>query len=77
MANSDHLARLLEGVESWNDWMKSRLLNQDFTRPNLSGANLKEAHLSKASRATWMTRFRFNVETGVGRAAQCWQGHAG
>lgn len=42
--NPKHLAKLEEGVASWNQWRED---NQDV-RPNLIGANLKGANLSGA-----------------------------
>ena len=44
MSNPEHLAKLLEGVEAWNEWRK---VNTEV-RPDLNGADLKRANLSKA-----------------------------
>ena len=44
MANSEHLAKLREGIKAWNDW---RAQNQDI-RPDLRGANLGMAELGGA-----------------------------
>jgi hypothetical protein len=41
MSNPEHLKILKQGVEAWNKWREE---NPDF-RPNLSGADLREAHL--------------------------------
>jgi hypothetical protein len=45
MANDDHVARLNEGVDTWNAWRKE---NPDI-RPDLSGADLYETLLSWAN----------------------------
>jgi hypothetical protein len=44
VANSEHLAILKEGVETWNAWRR----DHDSIRPDLTGANLIEADLSNA-----------------------------
>src|SRR5579885_3573630 len=44
MANQDHLNKLREGVEAWNQW---RHTHPEIT-PDLSGATLTEAHLQRA-----------------------------
>jgi Pentapeptide repeats (8 copies) len=44
MANKEHLARLKQGVEAWNQWRRE---NPD-ARPDLSQANLGGAHLVEA-----------------------------
>jgi hypothetical protein len=44
MANEEHLGKLLEGVEAWNEWM---LKNPDL-HPDLQGANLSDAQLQGA-----------------------------
>jgi uncharacterized protein YjbI with pentapeptide repeats len=44
MANPDHLRKLKEGVESWNEWRKNNLT----VHPNLSGADLHQADFSGA-----------------------------
>jgi uncharacterized protein YjbI with pentapeptide repeats len=65
MANEEHLARLMRGVESWNRWRKSTpeiipdlskadLSNKNFseanfTQANFSGANFTRANLSGAN----------------------------
>jgi uncharacterized protein YjbI with pentapeptide repeats len=41
MANEEHVRRLMEGVDAWNDWRK---LNPDIV-VDLSGANLSGAKL--------------------------------
>jgi len=45
VANTEHLSKLKQGVESWNEW---RIANSSI-RPDLSGANLKGANLSSAN----------------------------
>jgi uncharacterized protein YjbI with pentapeptide repeats len=54
MANPEHLAKLKEGVEAWNQWRKTHPIVADFSeadlsRANLSDANLNEADLSRAN----------------------------
>ena len=44
MANPEHLAKLKEGVEAWNQWREQ---NPEI-QPDLSGADLREANLSEA-----------------------------
>lgn len=44
MANEEHLARLMQGVEAWNAWRKA---NPEL-RPNLRGTDLTAANLSHA-----------------------------
>lgn len=41
MANEEHLKRLDEGWEAWNDWRK----DNDFIIPDLAGADLNGAEL--------------------------------
>ena len=41
MANEEHLAKLKEGVEAWNEWRKK---NPDL-QPDLQGAHLSQAQL--------------------------------
>jgi len=45
MANDEHVAILKKGAAAWNKWRDE---NPDI-RPDLSGANLREAHLFKAN----------------------------
>jgi uncharacterized protein YjbI with pentapeptide repeats len=55
MANKEHLARLRQGVEAWNEWRAAnRDIRPDLSQANLSGANLSRADLSWAdlTRAT-------------------------
>jgi uncharacterized protein YjbI with pentapeptide repeats len=47
MANEEHLARLKQEVEAWNQW---RVANLKIT-PDLSDANLVKADLSKVNLA--------------------------
>ena len=60
MANSEHLAKIKEGVEAWDDWRKANteivpdlveadLSRADLKRADLSGANLHGANLSGAN----------------------------
>jgi uncharacterized protein YjbI with pentapeptide repeats len=49
MANSEHLAKLKEGVEAWNDWrMVNNKTTPDLREANLNGAFLTGAHLGEA-----------------------------
>jgi hypothetical protein len=54
MANEEHLARLKEGVEAWNQWraanpgIRPDLSEAQRARENLRGANLSGAHLDEA-----------------------------
>jgi hypothetical protein len=41
MANDDHIAQLMKGASAWNAWREE---NPDI-RPNLSVADLSNAHL--------------------------------
>lgn len=56
MANPEHLAKLKEGIEAWNEWRKensalkpdfsgANLAESDLRMANLKGADLKFAHL--------------------------------
>jgi Pentapeptide repeats (8 copies) len=45
MANEEHLARLCEGVEAWNQW---RAAHRDI-QPDLPGAHLQRAYLRRAN----------------------------
>jgi uncharacterized protein YjbI with pentapeptide repeats len=65
MANPNHLAKLAEGAESWNEWRAEnryapvdlsgahseteRLLDVDLAGANLSNANLRAADLTGAT----------------------------
>ncbi len=55
MANPEHLAKLKEGVDAWNQWRKQNLKvrpdlsEADLHGANLSGADLGEANLSRAT----------------------------
>jgi hypothetical protein len=55
MANSEHLAKLKEGVDSWNQWRRDKpkieldLSKANLGKANLSRANLLGADLSKTS----------------------------
>jgi uncharacterized protein YjbI with pentapeptide repeats len=54
MANEEHLAILLQGVDVWNVWREENpdvrpdLSQANLSRVNLSGANLNEVNLSRA-----------------------------
>jgi uncharacterized protein YjbI with pentapeptide repeats len=54
MANDDHIAQLMKGVDAWNAWRdefplrKGDLGGADLSRANLSGANLTRTNLSGA-----------------------------
>jgi len=50
MANPEHLAKLKEGVTSWNEWRENdRDVIPDLSEANLRGANLNEADLRDAN----------------------------
>ena len=50
MANPEHLARLKEGVEAWNEWRKDNTgIAVDLSRVDLPKADLRGADLSKAT----------------------------
>src|ERR1039458_10326925 len=49
MANSEHLAKILEGVRAWNDWRKANFkIAPDLREVHLSWADLSEANLRGA-----------------------------
>ena len=59
MANPEHLAKLMEGVEAWGQWRKqnpevepfltlANLDKADLREANLSGADLRQANLNSA-----------------------------
>ena len=49
MADEELLARLRQGIRSWNAWREeNRLVHVDLSRADLSGAKLSEANLSGA-----------------------------
>jgi hypothetical protein len=49
MANPEHLAKLKEGVEAWNQWRKeNRGINVDLSHAKLRGADLRRANLTAA-----------------------------
>src|SRR5262249_38832250 len=49
MANPEHLAKLKEGVEAWNEWRKLNTeVRPDFSEADLGGADLHSADLSHA-----------------------------
>ena len=48
MANPEHLAKIKEGVESWNEWrFQNESLEPDLRQANLSGAYLKGVVLNR------------------------------
>ncbi len=50
MANPEHLAKLKEGVEAWNQWRKqNRGVRPDLYEANFSGANLRGADLDRTN----------------------------
>jgi uncharacterized protein YjbI with pentapeptide repeats len=50
MSNPEHLAKLMEGVEPWNQWREQNsAVKVDLCEANLSGANLSQANLRVAS----------------------------
>jgi len=50
MANSEHLAKIMEGVEAWNDWRKANpKIIPDLGGTQLSETNLGQADLSRAN----------------------------
>ena len=49
MADQEHVIRLLEGVEGWNQWREENPeIRPDLSRANFSGADLERANLSGA-----------------------------
>jgi uncharacterized protein YjbI with pentapeptide repeats len=49
MANPEHLARLAEGVESWNAWRRENLsIEPDLSAADLRGRNFFEAYLGRS-----------------------------
>ena len=54
MADSEHLAKLKEGVEAWNKWREENrgiepsLENADLSEAHLKNVDLREAHLKNA-----------------------------
>jgi uncharacterized protein YjbI with pentapeptide repeats len=49
MANPEHLARLAEGVESWNAWRgENHSVEPDLSAADLRGRNLFEAYLGRS-----------------------------
>jgi uncharacterized protein YjbI with pentapeptide repeats len=50
MANEEHLARLQQGVETWNQWRAAdRSIRPDFSKADLSGVNLSGANFFRAN----------------------------
>ena len=50
MPNPEHLAKLKEGLEAWNEWRRVNTeVEPDLSGANLSGADLSGADLSKAN----------------------------
>lgn len=56
MANSEHLAKTLEGVKAWNKWRKENpgmvpeLVDAELSAADLAITNLSEANLAGAER---------------------------
>jgi hypothetical protein len=74
MSNPEHLAKLLERVEAWNEWRKVNtevrpdLNGADLKRANLSGAYLVRANLSKADLTEANLRGADLIEANLSRA---------
>ena len=79
MANREHLAKLKEGVEAWNDWRKANteiipdlreanLIKADLNGADLHGADLTEADLSGAD-LRWANLAGANLRRGSLREA--------
>jgi uncharacterized protein YjbI with pentapeptide repeats len=50
MANADHLERLRQGVDAWNDWRaKEPTVRPDLSDADLGGANLRDVDLREAN----------------------------
>ena len=50
MANSEHVAKLQEGVQTWNTWREQNQdIRPDLSGENLTGANLVRINLSEAN----------------------------
>ncbi len=50
MANPEHLAKLMEGVEAWNNWRKGKeMASVDLSQLNLSGADFSGANFTMAN----------------------------
>jgi len=49
MSNPEQLAKLLEGVEAWNEWKKKNAVRPDLNGADLKRANLREANLRRAN----------------------------
>ena len=53
MANPEHLAKLKEGVEAWNQWRNEHraiypdLTNADISHADLTGADLRNKPVSE------------------------------
>lgn len=61
MANSEHLKKLMQGVEAWNLWRSSTSIQPDLTQADLSemslsGADLSNTNLAAANlRKAWLS----------------------
>ncbi len=50
MANPEHLAKIREGVEAWNEWKEERFeVRPDLSEANLQGARLQGANLRETN----------------------------
>jgi uncharacterized protein YjbI with pentapeptide repeats len=64
MANEEHLAKLKEGVEAWNDWRRAQpkvvpdLSRAEIEKVNLPGANLSRVSLDTANLQNAIPDFR-------------------
>jgi uncharacterized protein YjbI with pentapeptide repeats len=48
MANPDHIAQLMKGVSTWNEWRYGNHTKPDLSEADLYGANLRGADLSSS-----------------------------
>ena len=64
MANSEHLAKLKKNIEEWNAWREA---NPEI-EPDLNGANLSKANLSRAH-LSWAALRRANLSWAALRRA--------
>ena len=49
MADSDHVARIKEGVAHWNSWRLESSEKPDLSEASLSGSDLSGANLNRAN----------------------------
>ncbi len=61
MANPEHLAKLMEGVQAWNEWRQTTpSIRPDLSDANLSGRNLIAADLRLANLG-WINLYRADL----------------